>query len=72
MRVGKMKDTSYSQIIMLITFQQIKLSTKGTRIAFLNADAPWDTPHPQTIDIVHRDTEEMVYSTGVSDYTRRH
>ena len=42
---------------------------EGTRIAFLNADAPWDTPHPQTIDIVNRDTEEVVYSTGVLDYT---
>lgn len=42
---------------------------EGTRIAFLDADAPWDTPHPQTIDIVDRETEEVVYSTGVLDYT---
>jgi hypothetical protein len=42
---------------------------EGTRIAILNADAPWDTPHPQTINIVNRDTEEVVYSTGVLDYT---
>jgi len=42
---------------------------EGTRITFLDADAPWDTPHPQTIDIVNRDTEEVVYSTGVLDYT---
>ena len=42
---------------------------EGTEIAFLDADAPWDTPHPQTIDIVNRDTEEVAYSTGVLDYT---
>jgi hypothetical protein len=42
---------------------------EGTRVAFLDADAPWDTPHPQTIDIVNRDTEEVVYSTGVLVYT---
>ncbi|MGH9978253.1 MAG: hypothetical protein ACRD8Z_20845, partial [Nitrososphaeraceae archaeon] len=38
-------------------------------IAFLNADAPWDTPHPQTIDIVNRDTGDVAYSTGVLEYT---
>jgi hypothetical protein len=39
-----------------------------TTVTFLNADAPWDTPHPQTIDI--RDNEgETVYTTGVLEYT---
>ena len=25
---------------------------QGTAISFLDADAPWDTPHPHTINIV--------------------
>jgi hypothetical protein len=41
---------------------------QGTTIAFLNADAPWDTPHPQTVEI--RDGGgDVVYSTGVLEYT---
>jgi hypothetical protein len=24
---------------------------QGTTLSFLNADAPWDTPHPQTIEL---------------------
>lgn len=40
----------------------------GTAIVFLNADAPWDTPHPHTIEI--EDTAgEIVYSTRQLDYT---
>lgn len=49
---------------------------EGTDLAFLNADAPWDTPHPQTIELVKIDGNEtsgneadVVYSTGVLDYT---
>ncbi len=49
---------------------------EGTELAFLNADAPWDTPHPQTIELVKIDGNEtsgdeadVVYSTGVLDYT---
>ena len=41
---------------------------KGTTLSFLNADAPWDTPHPQTIEIID-DSEETVYTTGVLEYT---
>ena len=41
---------------------------QGTTLSFLNADAPWDTPHPQTIEII-KDGEETVYSTGVLEYT---
>jgi hypothetical protein len=37
-------------------------------LSFLNADAPWDTPHPQTIEIID-DRGETVYSTGVLEYT---
>ena len=41
---------------------------QGTTVTFLNADAPWDTPHPETIEI--RDDEgETVYTTGVLEYT---
>src|SRR5918995_878958 len=39
-----------------------------TTLSFLNADAPWDTPHPQTIEIID-DGGETVYTTGVLDYT---
>jgi hypothetical protein len=40
----------------------------GTTLSFLNADAPWDTPHPQTIEIID-DAGETVYTTGVLEYT---
>ncbi len=51
---------------------------EGTELAFLNADAPWDTPHPQNIEIVNNDNNDNnetgdgpagVYSTGTLDYT---
>ena len=42
---------------------------QGTTITFLNADAPWDTPHPQTVEITEADGGEVVYSTGTLDYT---
>ena len=41
---------------------------QGTTLSILNADAPWDTPHPQTIEIVD-DRGETVYTTGVLEYT---
>ena len=31
--------------------------TKGTAILFINADAPWDAPHPHTINV--KETLEM-------------
>ncbi|HZA70357.1 MAG TPA: hypothetical protein VE548_11720 [Nitrososphaeraceae archaeon] len=37
-------------------------------MSFLNADAPWDTPHPQTIELTDGGGE-TVYTTGVLDYT---
>lgn len=40
----------------------------GTAIVFLNADAPWDTPHPHTIEI-EDNTGDIVYSTRQLDYT---
>jgi len=42
----------------------------GTAIAFLHADAPWDTPNPYTIEI-QDSTGNVVYNTGQLDYTQR-
>ena len=40
---------------------------KGTAIIFLNADAPWNTPHPHTINL--EDTSgKVIYSTGKMEY----
>jgi hypothetical protein len=41
---------------------------QGTAITFLDADAPWDTPHPHTINIMDS-SGNMVYTTGKMDYT---
>jgi hypothetical protein len=41
---------------------------KGTGILFLDADAPWDTPHPHTIEL-QDGAGNVVYSTGQLDYT---
>ena len=40
----------------------------GTAIAFLHADAPWDTPNPHTIELQDC-TGSVVYSTDQLDYT---
>jgi len=48
---------------------------EGTKLTFLNADAPWDTPHPHNIELVNvPDNEnigdgEPVYTTGILNYT---
>ena len=41
---------------------------QGTAIAFLDADAPWDTPHPHTINVMDN-SNKIVYTTGRLDYT---
>jgi hypothetical protein len=41
---------------------------QGTAIAFLDADAPWDTPHPHTINVIDS-SNKIVYTTGRLDYT---
>ena len=41
---------------------------KGTGLLFLDADAPWDTPHPHTIEL-QDGAGNAVYSTGQLDYT---
>jgi hypothetical protein len=41
---------------------------QGTAITFLDADAPWDTPHPHTINILDSNGK-VVYTSGKMDYT---
>ena len=41
---------------------------QGTAISFLDADAPWDTPHPHAINIMDS-SGNVVYTTGKLDYT---
>jgi hypothetical protein len=41
---------------------------KGTGVLFLDADAPWDTPHPHTIEL-QDSAGKPVYTTGQLDYT---
>ena len=40
-----------------------------TSLVFLDADAPWDAPHPHTINILDSSSGNVVYSTGKLDYT---
>ena len=42
---------------------------QGVSLTFLDADAPWDTPHPHTINILDSGSGNVVYSTGKLDYT---
>ena len=42
---------------------------EGVGISFLNADAPWDKPHPHTINILDSISKRLVYTTGKLDYT---
>jgi hypothetical protein len=42
--------------------------SQGTAISFLDADAPWDTPHPHSINI-QDSSGNVVYTTGKLDYT---
>jgi hypothetical protein len=45
----------------------------GTKLVFLNADAPWDTPNPHDLELVNVNNEEnsdaSSFSTGILDYT---
>ena len=43
--------------------------SQGTSLVFLDADAPWDSPHPHTINILNSSSGNVVYSTGKLDYT---
>jgi len=42
---------------------------EGVSILFLDTDAPWDTPHPHTIEIKDKSSGEVVYTTGKLDHT---
>ena len=43
---------------------------QNVTISFLDADAPWDTPHPHTINIMDKSSDKIVYTTGKLDYTK--
>jgi len=45
------------------------LVPQGTTLSFLSADAPWDTPHPHTVEILDKEGGDTVYTTGVLEYT---
>lgn len=42
---------------------------KGVTISFLDADAPWDHPHPHTINVIDNSSGKAIYTTGRLDYT---
>jgi hypothetical protein len=42
---------------------------QGITISFLDADAPWDTPHPHTINVIDTGSGKASYTTGRLDYT---
>ncbi len=42
---------------------------QGVTVSFLDADAPWDTPHPHIINIIDSSSGKLAYSTGRLDYT---
>ena len=43
---------------------------QNVTISFLDADAPWDTPHPHTINVIDRSSDKIVYTTGKLEYTK--
>ena len=43
------------------------LLLKGTAIVFLNSDAPWNTPHPHTINL-EDSSGDVIYYTGKMEY----
>jgi len=42
---------------------------QGVNLSFLDADAPWDTPRPHTINIVDSTSGNVIYTTGKLGYT---
>jgi hypothetical protein len=43
---------------------------QNVTISFLDADAPWDTPHPHTINVIDKSSNKIVYTTGKLEYTK--
>jgi hypothetical protein len=43
---------------------------QNVTISFLDADAPWDTPHPHTINVIDKSSDKIVYTTGKLEYTK--
>ena len=41
---------------------------EGTSVTFLDADAPWDTPHPHIVNIIDS-SGKVVYTSEKLDYT---
>jgi hypothetical protein len=41
----------------------------GADLSFIDADAPWDTPHPHTLIIMDYNSNKIVFTTGKLDYT---
>jgi hypothetical protein len=48
---------------------KVLIIPEGTNITFFDVDAPWDTPHPETIDITNNRDGNVIYTTGILDYT---
>jgi hypothetical protein len=42
---------------------------QGVNLSFLDADAPWDTPHPHRINIFNSTSGIVIYTTGTLSYT---
>jgi hypothetical protein len=42
---------------------------EGVSLLILDTDAPWDTPHPHTIEIKNEASGKVIHSTGKLDYT---
>jgi hypothetical protein len=45
------------------------VTRQGVNLSFLDADAPWDTPHPHIITIANVASGNVIYTTGKLDYT---
>jgi hypothetical protein len=42
---------------------------QGTRLSFLNTDAPWDSPHPHSIAVIDLSSGQIASTTEKLDYT---
>lgn len=42
---------------------------QGVSLSFLDADAPWDSPHPHTLRVMDESTKKVTFTTGRLDYT---
>jgi len=42
---------------------------QGTSLSILDADEPWDTPHPHTVHVVDISSKKVIFDSGRLDYT---